>query len=62
MAYHRISGDNSEQQPDSYLDVFSDFDFSYMDSDCDYFCPECKRSANCEIYVDVRKEWEFLYM
>ena len=62
MAYYRVTDDNSQQPQDRFLDVFSDFDFSYIDDACNYFCPECRKSTSCEIYVDIKNEWDFLYM
>jgi hypothetical protein len=62
VAYYKVTSDDSQQLPDKFLDVFSDFDFTDIDISCDFFCPECRKLSSCETYSEIKNEWDFLYM
>jgi hypothetical protein len=59
MAYYRNVSAESDQ--DQYDVIFQEFDFACMDSECDYFCPECRNMLNCAVYDDVKQGWDSFY-
>jgi len=62
MAYHRRFEKKFSQEPDKYVEVFSEFDFEYMYDGCDFFCPNCSRILECMTYSEIKSGWESFYM
>ncbi len=62
MAYYRYNPGNNKVMTEKYLDVFAEFDFGYVDYDCNFFCPECRNILKCEAFSEVREDWEYIYM
>lgn len=44
--------------PEQHDKIFSELGFTYVEDGCDGFCPECEQKADCEVYEEVKDEWE----
>ncbi len=63
MAYYdRANLTGFEQQTDSFLDIFSEFDFVVDDGLCNFFCPNCRYTHECAVYQQIKHVWENFYM
>lgn len=72
MAYYRDPAgkcrqhsDGVETKPyrtDRFIDVFGEFDFTHIDSECNFFCPECRDMLKCRAYKEIKCVWESFYM
>lgn len=47
--------------PEQFHKIFTELGFIYVDDGCDGFCPECKQKLECEVYEEIRDEWEGFY-
>ncbi|GJQ24642.1 MAG: hypothetical protein HRU72_02930 [Planctomycetia bacterium] len=47
--------------PDQHHKIFTELGFAYLGDSCDGFCPECEQKSDCEVYEDLKDEWEGLY-
>jgi hypothetical protein len=43
-----------------YPKIFSELGFVYVDDGCDGFCPECENRRTCDVYPELKAEWEEL--
>ena len=62
MAYHRRFEKSCPQEPDKFVEVFSEFDFEAMYDGCDFFCPNCTRILECMTYSEIKNGLETFYM
>lgn len=62
MAYHRYDSVNSKHKKEEFHEIFAEFDFGYIDSGCNFFCPECRDILKCEAYKEIGESWESFYM
>ncbi len=61
MAYYRdISGGNGTES-DQFIEIFGEFNFTCFDSECNFFCPECREMLECSAYTEFIDEWESFY-
>lgn len=63
-AYFRDVGEKFEQyfsDPEQYHKIFSELGFTYVDDGCDGFWPECEQMLKCEVYEEIKDEWEWIY-
>lgn len=44
--------------PEQFIKIFTDLGFTYVDDGCDGGCPECERKMQCEVYPELKEEWE----
>ena len=49
--------DDTEQ----FHKIFTELGFTYVDDGCDGFCPECEQMLKCEVYKEIKDEWEWIY-
>ncbi len=61
MAYYRDLFRGSDLEPDRFKDVFAEFDFTCIDEECNFFCPECRNMLKCSAYIEFKDEWESFY-
>ena len=47
--------------PEQHHKIFTELGFTYVDDGCDGFCPECEQKLECEVYDELKDEWEGLY-
>ncbi|NUO09501.1 MAG: hypothetical protein HUU08_12620 [Candidatus Brocadia sp.] len=47
--------------PEQHHKIFTELGFTYVDDGCDGFCPECKQKQECDIYDEVKDEWDDIY-
>ena len=72
MAYYRYSTGKFMQSPDDleikpyradrFIDIFGEFNFTHIDSECNFFCPECREMLKCQAYKEIKCVWESFYM
>ncbi len=43
-----------------YGRLFSELGFTFIDDGCEGYCPDCERRAVCEVYPELKGEWEAL--
>ncbi len=46
--------------PEQHHKIFTELGFTYVDDDCDGFCPECEQKLECGIYDELKDGWEGL--
>jgi hypothetical protein len=47
--------------PEQFNKIFTELGFTYVKDGCDGFCPECEQMLKCEVYKEIKDEWEWIY-
>jgi len=47
--------------PEQFNKIFTELGFTYVEDGCDGFCPECEQMMKCEVYKEIKGEWEWFY-
>ena len=47
--------------PEQHHKIFTELGFTLVEDGCDGFCPECEQKLTCNIYEELKDEWEGLY-
>ncbi len=47
--------------PEQHHKIYEELGFMYVDDGCDGFCPECEKMLKCEIYKEIKDDWERFY-
>lgn len=64
-AYFRDTVEKFDQyfnDPKQIHKIFTELGFTYVDDGCDGFCPDCERMLKCEVYKEIKDEWEGFYV
>ncbi len=48
-------------RPEHVHKIFTEIGFTYVNNGCDGFCPECGQMLRCEVYNEMKYEWEWIY-
>lgn len=46
------------KDPEQCHKIFSELGFTYVEDGCDGFCPECEQKDTCQVYPELKDEWE----
>jgi hypothetical protein len=44
--------------PEQFHKIFTELGVVYVEDGCDGFCPECEQMMKCEVYKEIKDEWE----
>ena len=47
--------------PEQFNKIFTELGFTYVDDRYDSFCSECEQILKCEVYKEIKDEWEWIY-
>ncbi|MCF6149413.1 MAG: hypothetical protein E3K37_12230 [Candidatus Kuenenia sp.] len=47
--------------PEQQHKIFTELGFTNIDDGCDGFCPGCEQKLECDIYDELKDEWEGIY-
>lgn len=47
--------------PEQFNKIFTELGFTYVEDSCEGFCPECEQMLKCEVYKEIKDEWEWIY-
>jgi len=61
MAYYRDISGKFDMESDQFIEIFGEFNFTYSDDECNFFCPECRNMLSCATYIEFSQEWESFY-
>ena len=61
MAYYRDLSSKIDLASDRFVEIFGEFNFTSIDDECNFFCPECRDMLKCAAYIEFRQEWESFY-
>ena len=61
MAYFKDTVEKSEECCEELDQVCAECDFLCVEDICNGFCPECERMLRCDIYEEIKGEWEWFY-
>ena len=51
--FEKYSKDSKE-----FHKIFTELGFSYVDDGCDGYCPECEKRYDCEVYPELKDDFE----
>jgi len=44
--------------PEQKHKIFTELGFTYVDDCCDGYCPKCEQKNTCNVYPDIKEEWD----
>lgn len=47
--------------PDQFHKIFTELGYSLVVDNCDGYCPDCEFKSTCEVYPEMKDEWDSLY-
>ncbi len=47
--------------PEQFHEISTELGFTYVNNGCDGCCPECGQMMRCEVYNEMKDEWEWIY-
>jgi hypothetical protein len=53
--------DKYRNDPNQYYKIFTELGFSYIENNCNGYCPECENKSTCEVYIADTEEWNKLF-
>jgi len=57
----RCDNRTDSYRPEHLHKIFTEIGSTYVNNGCDGFCPECGQMLRCEVYKEMKDDWEWIY-